>query len=226
MSRVLFFGRYDCLYSDDAAKYLAELGFEVKYIKSHHRNETLPNDIEEWTGEYIFCFRSFFVLPTSLIEKASAAAINFHPGPPEYPGSGCVNFALYDNSKEYGVTVHLMNDKVDNGKIIECLRFLISNDDDINTLLKKTHAQLFKLFQKIAKGLFLDKDNFLHKKIDAGKNEKWNGSARKLSELNKFEFIDNKITKDELARRIRAFHTNDYPLKIKLHNHVFSLKKK
>ena len=71
------------------------------------------------------------------------------------------------------------------------------------------------------KGLFLDKDNFLHKKIDVGKNEKWNGSARKLSELNKFEFIDNKITKDGLARRIRVFHTNDYPLKIKPHNHVF-----
>jgi len=93
-------------------------------------------------------------------------------------------------------------------------------------LLKKTHAQLSKLFQKIAKGLFLDKDNFLHKKIDAGKNEKWNGSARKLSELNKLEFIDNKITKDELARRIRAFHANDYPLKIKLHNHVFFPKEK
>jgi hypothetical protein len=43
---------------------------------------------------------------------------------------------------------------------------------------------------------------------------------------NKLEFIDNKITKDELARRIRAFHTNDYPLKIKLHNHVFFLKEK
>jgi len=103
---------------------------------------------------------------------------------------------------------------------------LYSDDDNINTLLKKTHAQLSKLFQKIAKGLFLDKDNFLHKKIDAGKNEKWNGSARKLSELNKLEFIDNKITKDELARRIRAFHANDYPLKIKLHNHVFFPKEK
>lgn len=225
MSQVLFFGRQDCSYSDDAFKHLVELGFEVRYIKSNHRNEDLSDDIKEWSGEYIFCFRSFFVLPYSLVEKASIAAINFHPGPPEYPGSGCLNFALYDNSKEYGVTVHLMNDKIDNGKIIECSRFLISNDDNIDSLLKKTHAELFKLFQRITKGLFLNKDNFLNKKLNAEKNEKWNGSAKKLSELNKFQFIDSKITSDELARRIRAFHTNDYPLKIKLHGYVFLLKK-
>ena len=226
MSRVLFFGRQDCPYSDDAVKHLVELGFEVRYIKSHHRNEGLPDDIKEWNGEYIFCFRSFFVLPYSLIEKASIAAINFHPGPSEYPGSGCLNFALYDNSKEYGVTAHLMNDQVDNGKIIECSRFLISDNDNIDSLLKKTHAELFKLFQRITKGLFLNKDNFLNKKLDAEKNEKWNGSARKLSELNKFQLIDNRITPDELARRIRAFHTNDYPLKINLHNCTFILKNK
>ena len=111
-------------------------------------------------------------LPYSLFEKASIAAINFHPWPPEYPGSGCLNFALYDNSKKYGVTVHLMNDKIDNRKIIECSRFLISNDDNIDSLLKKTYAELFKLSQGITKGLFLNKDNFLNKKLNAEKNEK------------------------------------------------------
>jgi|TARA_B110000196_G_scaffold317856_1_gene331896 methionyl-tRNA formyltransferase len=226
VSRVLFFGRHDCSYSDDAAKYLKELGFDVKYIKSHHRNEHLPDGIKEWDGEYIFCFRSFFILPIKLIEKASIAAINFHPGPPEYPGSGCLNFALYDNSKEYGVTVHLMDDKVDNGKIIECSRFLISDDDNVDSLLKKTHSELFKLFQRISKGLFLGKDNFLNKKLDSKKNEKWQGSVRKLSELNAFEFVDDEIAKDELTRRIRAFHTDSYPLKIKLYNHIFYLKNK
>ena len=80
-------------------------------------------------------------------------------------------------------------------KLLNVSRFLISDDDNIDTLLKKTHFELFKLFQRISKGLFLGKDNFLNKKLDSEKNEKWHGSARKLSELNAFEFVDDKIQK-------------------------------
>ena len=62
-----------------------------------------------------------------LLKKVNKAAINFHPGPPEYRGTGCVNYALYENSKFYGCTAHLINEKVDNGKIIDVKKFNINN---------------------------------------------------------------------------------------------------
>ena len=71
-------------------------GFDVTYVQSKHRGERLPEDIQCWDGDYIVCFRSLFILPDSLLKKARIAAINFHTAPPEYPGSGCINFALYD----------------------------------------------------------------------------------------------------------------------------------
>ena len=37
---------------------------------------------------------------------------------PKYPGSGCINWALYDNAEDFGVTAHLMT-KVDDGPIIK-----------------------------------------------------------------------------------------------------------
>ena len=61
---------------------------------------------------YIICFRSFYILKKNLIEKCKMAPINFHPGPPEYRGIGCVNYALYDNSKFYGCCAHIINKKI------------------------------------------------------------------------------------------------------------------
>ena len=102
--RILFFGRAKCTATEDLLNKLVRYGFDVTFIKSWKRGQTLQEDIYWWEGEYIVCFRSLFVLPKRLIDKASIAAINFHPAPPEYPGSGCINFALYDEVNEYGVT--------------------------------------------------------------------------------------------------------------------------
>ena len=73
------------------------------------------------------------------LKKVKKAAINFHPGPPEYPATGCVNYAVYENSKFYGCTAHLINEKVDNGKIIDVKKFSINRKDNILKILNKTY---------------------------------------------------------------------------------------
>ena len=120
---VLFFGRKNCTYTKKIKKKLKSKTNNLTYIEIDPKKKNINIKRLDKKYDFILCFRSHYILKKNLIDKAQIAAINFHPGPPEYPGSGCLNFALYDNSKEYGVTVHLMNDKVDNGKIIECLRF-------------------------------------------------------------------------------------------------------
>ena len=64
-------------------------------------------------------------------KKSKTAAINFHPASPEYPGTGCNNFALYENAGEYGVTCHYMAPKADTGKIIKVKRFPVFANDDV-----------------------------------------------------------------------------------------------
>jgi len=221
--RVLFFGRAKCSATEDLLKKLVRYDFDVTFIKSRNRGETLPEDIYLWEGEYIVCFRSLYLLPKRLIDKASIAAINFHPAPPEYPGSGCINFALYDEVNEYGVTAHVMNELVDNGKILEVRRFPVTPHDNLATVLSRTHSELFNLCSDFISGLYSNGENFLKEKMKASETEVWRGNARFLKELDELQTINTTVSEKELKRIIRATYIEGYPPKIELHGYSFRL---
>lgn len=109
----------------------------------------MPEDIGWWDGEYIISYLSRWVAPEYLLKKAKVAAINFHPASPDYPGIGCNNFALYEEAKEYGVTCHHMEPRVDVGKIITVERFPVFPTDTVATLLLRTYDYQLVLFYKI-----------------------------------------------------------------------------
>ena len=109
-TRALLIGFEDCEYCQKANNFLEVCGFEVDWLKSSkNRKEKLPSEYADWKGDYIFHMKSYYILPKSLINNASIAAINFHPGAPKYPGSGCVNRALYNNEETTGITIHFLN---------------------------------------------------------------------------------------------------------------------
>ena len=220
---VLFFGRKNCSNTDTVLRHLSECGFRVSYVLSEARGESLPEDVKTWNGDYILCFRSLLFLPNSLTDKSKVAAINFHPGPPEYPGSGCINFALYDGCESYGVTAHMMNEKIDNGEILECRRFRVHKDDDLISTLNKTHKELTNICIYFISQLLSDGQDFLNKKRMASKNIRWCGEARKISELEELQEIAPSISESELERIIRATYVEEYPPKITLHGYEFRL---
>ena len=222
---VLFFFRKRCHLSQKAYQYLEHLGFDVTGVQSTDFKESLPEDINWWQGDYILCFRSFFVLPCNILKKAAKGAINFHPGPPEYPGNGCLNWALYDNAKYYGVTTHIMDERIDNGAIVECRRFPLLKQDNVDTLLARTHHKLFDLFIDISTGLALEGNRFLDNKLAESQSESWRGKARKMSDLDNLQQVDASITKRDLEKIIRATYTSNFPPVINLHGHKFFLKK-
>jgi methionyl-tRNA formyltransferase len=222
--RVLFFGRSGCEGTSKALSLLKTLGCEITFVKSKGRGEGLPEDIGYWEGDYIFCFRSLFVLPKYLIEKAKIAAVNFHPAPVEYPGSGCLNFALYDNASQYGVTAHIMNEKVDNGAILKCQRFPIMPSDTVDTLLERTHLKLLNLFIDVAVELILGGAKSLEAMISSSNAEKWRGEATKMKDFEKLQVVPLSVTEVELQKIIRATYTENFPPYIDLHGYQFVLK--
>lgn len=222
MPSALCFFRNNCPYSKIAKVKLEELGFEIESVVSSYRGEVLPKEIHNWSGDYIFCFRSYYILPETLLNKARIAAINFHPGPPEYPCSGCVNFALYEDASEFGVTAHLMVEKVDEGRILEVVRFPIESDDTVKTLLKKTHQRLLEIFTNVVTRISKNQELDINQ-INTKAEIRW--SPRKLSvkDIDDKSCIALDVSKKELERLVRAFHTPEYPLKLKIHNYVFNL---
>ncbi len=223
-AQILFFGRSKCEASEKLLSQMNRNGFDVTYVESKHRVERLPENIQWWDGDYIVCFRSLSILPDSLLKKARIAAINFHPAPPEYPGSGSINFALYDEVDAYGVTAHLMNEKVDNGKILEVRRFPVRKGDNLLGVLERTHSELYHLCSDFVSALATVGESYVPVKIAECEGVSWGGEARLLKELEKLQTIDVGIEKSELERIIRATDIEGFPPKVMLHGYKFYLR--
>lgn len=219
--RVLLFGRTGCEKTKSVIAFLNSKDFETEVVYSSSRGEKLPERAYSWSGEYIFCFRSLFILPKEIIDSASLGAINFHPGPPEYPGSGCINFALYDNASHYGVTAHLMTEKIDDGRILKAERFPISSADGVESLLKRTHEKLFELFTSTVDVICRYGVQHL---LENSSEEHWNGEARKMVEFEKLSVITPPVSEDEFLRVIRATNTKMYPTKLSIYGRIFELR--
>lgn len=221
--KVLFLGLKDCPYSERAHDLLRLAGMEVERLLSATRGGALPDSVRSWEGEYILCFRSYYILPKALIDRARIAAINFHPAPPDYPGSGCVNRALYDDAKFHGVTAHIMTEKIDNGPIIHCRRFRIYPRDTVNTLLARTLEESFALFCEVVDGLFESGPEYLKQMMERAKSEQWVGTAHRISEIDRLQRIDLGCSKEQLERIIRATYTDKFRPFIELHDYRFVL---
>ena len=73
---------------------------------------------------------------------------NFHPGTlPEYKGTGIFSWAIINEESKMGVTLHLIDDGVDTGDIIEIRQFLISKDDTAHSLFLKGCKVIYKMFK-------------------------------------------------------------------------------
>ena len=87
------------------------------------------------------------IIPKEITQ--SVFCVNFHPGPPEHPGSCSANWALYYQDKTFGVTAHLMNGLVDNGLIFRVRRFPIKPETTLMEVLKRADQEVLKLFKEI-----------------------------------------------------------------------------
>ena len=219
--RILFFGRKNCEFTKKLILHLKNLSLDVEIVlSSNSRNQKLPKKLTNWSGDLIICFRSLYILPKFLIDKPKIGAINFHPAPPEYPGSGGINFALYENKKRFGITIHLMSEKVDSGDILDVLYFPILEEDNVNTLLNKTHIELFKVTKEFINSIQREKSKYISDKLAQSKFI-WSDTKRLIKSVDELSVISYGISKDEMHRRIRSFHTNDFPLSININGSKF-----
>ena len=207
--KILFFGRKNDSTTQRCINHLVGLGFKVDTILSETRDEKLPEDLGSVKYDYIICYRSYFILPKSVIESTKYFNINFHPGSPKYPGSGGINLALLNGDDEFGVTAHLMDDKVDSGSIIECRNFRVKESDNLITLLDRTHDFLFCLFVELSTGIM--KKGLNTSKSLQNNSYRWSDKKAKISEIDNLQIITPNISELELAKRIRSLNHPNFP---------------
>lgn len=193
--RLLFLRRDDCGHSDRAEQYLRQL-FDVTVLRSRKIGDRLPDWVKDEQYEALFAFRSHIIVPGWLIER-TATCLNFHPGPPERPGIGCVNFALYEGDRQYGSTCHRIVEEIDAGEIVSVKRFPIHDNDSVASLLMRSYdyllCQLYDVAALVAAGADLQPCG-----------ELWARKATTKRDLDRLMNLSLDAQPDEIARVVRA----------------------
>ena len=104
----------------------------------------------------LICLAGFMkILSKSFIQKFNGKILNIHPSLlPKYKGLNTHARALKNNDKYSGCTVHLVNSKLDSGKIILQKKVKIYKNDNLETLSKRVLKQEHKLYPAAIKRLF------------------------------------------------------------------------
>ena len=170
---------------------------------------SIDNDEEYWyfcrypqeKVDWVISFLSPWILPKDILELGIKGAINFHPGPPEYPGIGGYNFAIYENSKFYGTTCHHMLEKVDSGKIIMDFRFPLCGNETVESLKERSMISLTELFFMIIDMILKDIELPIS-------SHQWS-KLRTRKEFQELCRCDLSMSEEELLKRVKACYFPD-----------------
>ena len=134
-----------------------------------------------------------------MLDQLGYGAYNFHPGPPQYPGWAPAHFALYDQAKEFGATLHVMVQRVDAGPIVDVELFAVPADISVTDLEELAYAHLAHMFWRSAKALATCAEPLAVLPI------RWNEKRNSRRGYEAICDIPLSISKDELERRIKVF---------------------
>ena len=124
------------------------------------KNVNQMNSIEKLMsyGADLFVSMSFDqILKKDILEATPLGFINCHAGAlPHYRGRNILNWVLINDEKEFGVTVHYIDEGIDTGDIILQKMEQITDQDDYSTLLNRATIVcanlLFESLIKICNG--------------------------------------------------------------------------
>lgn len=212
---VLFLRKKDNVYAQRAEDFV-RAHFKDPLIFSGSRKDRLPQEVLSWKGDLMVSFISSWIYPQTLLKNARLAAINFHPGSPEYPGTGCTNFAFYNGEKEYGITCHHMQSTVDSGAIIRVKRFPVQEMDTVYSVTQKCYQLIEESFYEIMKDL-------LEGKPLPVTNERWKRKPFTRKQLDELCTITPDMTEEEINRRIKATTYKTPWAFTRIGKHIFKL---
>lgn len=161
------------------------------------RGDPFPAHLCDPAPDILVSYLSPWIVPGTVLDRVRCAAVNFHPGPPDYPGSGCTNFALYHEVAEFGVTAHLMLPVVDSGGILAVRRFSVLPEDTVASLTRRCYDEIQRLFPEVMARILVGETT-------PDPAERWTRRAYTRKELDELCRLTPDMSEDEVRRRIRA----------------------
>ena len=172
----------------------------------------LQNFLNFINPDFIISIQYHEILKKEHINKARKIAVNLHMAPlPEYRGCNQFSFAIINNEKYFGTTLHYMNSGIDSGDIIAEKRFIISTNIKVKELYELTEKKSVELFKE-------NIDNILYLK-----NEKipQRGNSRIYyrKDIDRVKRINIRWAPEKIYRYVRALDFPPFePAHIKINN--------
>tara|TARA_B100001989_G_C24304795_1_gene347563 strand:+ start:36 stop:620 length:585 start_codon:yes stop_codon:yes gene_type:complete len=136
-------------------QYLNQTKINAKIFdfKKRNKDEKKILNILEKKKIQLICLAGFMkILSKKFIKKFNGKILNIHPSLlPKYKGLNTHKRVILNNEKFSGCTVHLVNSKLDSGRIILQKKVKISKKDNPKTLSKKILKQEHVLYPKAIK---------------------------------------------------------------------------
>jgi len=131
----------------------------VKLLVQPPKSETeqFVQQINDLSPDLIVVCSYSMVIPKPVLSIPRLGCVNLHGGLlPQYRGPHVLNWAIINNDKETGVTLHYMDEGLDTGDIIAWKRFPLAFEDDawvVYTKLVKAGAELLsEYWEEIVSG--------------------------------------------------------------------------
>ena len=133
-----------------------KINFKIFDFKLRNDDEKKILDILEKRKIQLICLAGFMkILSRNFIKKFNGKILNIHPSLlPKYKGLNTHERVILNNEKFSGCTVHIVNARLDSGKIILQKQVKINKKDNPKTLSKKILKQEHLLYPKALKKIF------------------------------------------------------------------------
>ena len=111
--------------------------------------------LKEYRIDLVVLAGFLLLIPESIIDAFPDRIINIHPALlPAYGGKGMYGHHVHESviaarEKESGITVHLVNEKYDDGKYLFQAKCPVSSEDTPDILAQKIHLLEYEHFPKV-----------------------------------------------------------------------------
>lgn len=158
-------GRHDCvlLLHDRRSAYAAErarlLGVPARYVtyagRSREEAEAgLDAALDEAGAELVALAGFMRILSPGFVRRRAGRIVNVHPSLlPAWPGVDSIRRAFEAGSREFGVTVHLVDEGMDTGPILVQEAFRPTEGESLEAIERRTHEIEHRLYPAALLGL-------------------------------------------------------------------------
>ena len=133
--------------------------FSIPYIcinnNKYKFEKTILKKLFEHKIDIIFLAGFMKILSKKFVRKFKGKIINIHPSLlPKYKGLNTFQRVLKNKERFTGCTVHVVDEKLDNGRIIVKRKVTIKDNETVDTLKKKVQIEEYKAYSNAIRKIF------------------------------------------------------------------------